>query len=332
MFPVSRSDCQNSAATEDSPPPAWAGKWRVAMRTFSFPASTMSVVFGTALAATVGQAPFQWVLFLASFFGMALLHAGANLLNDVYDFRKGLDRHVNPVSGAVVRGWITPGQALTAGWLLLGLGSALGLYLVGKVGLPILWIGLAGVAIGVLYTWGPFPLKFNALGDLAVFTNFGVLGTLGAWTVQTGRPAWFPAFWAVPMSLLVVGILHANNWRDIRSDTGGGIRTMASLLGDRFSEAYYAFMILGPFALILLLMLLSRVADLGPKMPYAFLITFLASPLALGLLKKARQRHAPRHPLDFAALDGATAKLNLVFSVLCTLALGLDALIRHLAA
>ena len=148
------------------------------------------------------------------------------------------------MSGAVVRGWITSSEALKGSALFLVVGALIGLYVVSRIGAPVLWIGLIGVSIGVLYTWGPIPLKFNALGDLAVFLNFGVLGALGAWTVQTGSLAWTPVIWAVPMSFLVVGILHANNWRDIKADSGGGIKTMASVLGDARSEGYYAFLLL----------------------------------------------------------------------------------------
>ena len=132
------------------------------------------------------------------------------------------------------------------------------------MGKPILWIGITGVAVGGFYTWGPMPLKFNALGDLAVFLNFGVLGSLGAWTVQTGSLSWTPVLWAIPMSIFVVGILHANNWRDIQSDQAGGIQTMASLLGDTASEGYYIFLLLSPFVIILLYLLLSIISGLQP--------------------------------------------------------------------
>jgi 1,4-dihydroxy-2-naphthoate octaprenyltransferase len=308
-------------------PPSWARKWFTATRAFALPASTMSVIFGTVLAVTIGDAPWNLPLFITALAGMAFLHTGANLLNDVYDFKMGIDRQVNPVSGSVVRSWITPREALFAGWAFLITGSMLGLYIVSEVGLPILWIGIGGVAIGVLYTWGPFPLKFNALGDLAVFLNFGVLGSLGAWTVQTGAISWVPAVWSVPMSLLVVGILHANNWRDIQHDTGGGIRTMASLLGDRRSEGYYAFLLFAPFVLILLFISASRVLGIDPKMPFTFIVTLLAFPLARKLMKKGKARNNPNIPQDFLALDGATAQLNLLFGALCVAALGLHALI-----
>jgi 1,4-dihydroxy-2-naphthoate octaprenyltransferase len=311
-------------------PPSFVKTWWVAMRPFALPASTMPVIFGTVLAVTLGGAEFSLPLFLGAFFGMALLHTGANLLNDVYDFKKGLDARVNPVSGAVVRGWVTPRQALVAGWLFLGLGSALGGFLVAMVGLPLLWIGIAGVAVGVFYTWGPFALKFHALGDLAVFVNFGVLGALGAWTVQTGSVSWVPAVWAIPIGLLVIGILHANNWRDIDSDKQGGIHTMASLFGPGGSVVYYSFLLFVPFLFVAGWVALSWTLELSPRMPLTSLMVLLALPLAIGLLKKGLRRKTAENPLDFLALDGATAQLNLVFGLLYTGSWGVDALITWL--
>ena len=321
---MKEANMDNPSKTEQSPPP-WLKKWLIATRPFALPASTMSVIFGTVLGITIGKAPFNLFLFMAALIGMVFLHTGSNLLNDVFDFKKGIDRNVNPVSGAVVRDWITPAQALRAGLLFLLMGSIIGLFIVSRVGKPILWIGITGVAVGGFYTWGPIPLKFNALGDLAVFLNFGVLGSLGAWTVQTGVLSWTPVLWAIPMSLFVVGILHANNWRDIQSDRAGGIQTMASLFGDSGSESYYIFLLLSPFAIILIYLVLSIAHWLKPEMPLTFLITFIAIPKAIKLINKGKRRKNPAMPLDFIALDGETAQLNLFFGILCTVALGLDA-------
>jgi 1,4-dihydroxy-2-naphthoate octaprenyltransferase len=319
-----RSGCQAGVGKQA---PSWLKKWWVALRPFALPASTMPVLFGTVLAITIGGAAFNTILFLAALLGMAILHSGANLLNDVYDFRQGIDKQVNPVSGAVVRGWISPREALTAGWLLISVGLMLGLYIFLRKGMPILYIGTVGIAIGVFYTWGPFPLKFHALGDVAVFFNFGILGALGAWAVQTGNLSWVPAVWAIPMSLLVVGILHSNNWRDIKNDTFGGIRTVASVLGDHRSEGYYIFLLIGPYVIISALIIISRFTDIMPKMPFTFLLTFFTLPMALKLVLKGKQRHRAKKPHDFMALDGVTAQLNLMFGILCTLALGLDAIL-----
>ncbi len=313
--------------TNNQDRPSGIKKWWVAIRPFALPASVMPVFFGSVLAITIGGATPDWLLFIAAMVAMAILHTGSNLLNDVYDFEKGIDQHVNPVSGAVVRGWITAREARFAGILCLFCGSVLGLLIATQVGYIIIFIGIVGVTIGVVYTWGPLPLKFNALGDLAVFLNFGILGSLGAWTVQTGLPSWTPVIWAIPMSLLVVGILHANNWRDISTDDASGIRTIASVLGDRLSEGYYSFLIIGPFVVISTLILITRLTGFMQQMPYTFLITFLAIPTAFKLTKKGKHRFISDQPMNFMALDGATAQLNLLFGALCVIALGIDKLI-----
>ena len=156
-----------------------------------------------------------------------------------------------------------------------------------------------------------------------MFLDFGILGALGAWTVQTGSTAWLPIVWAVPMSMLVVGILHANNWRDIGGDTGKHIRTMASMLGDRGSLIYYGLLVFGPFALVAAYIVLG-------VMPRSFLITGLALPMAVTRWRRALNRAAPKQPHDFVALDGATAQLNLAFGLLCTVSLILHAIARRL--
>lgn len=312
----------------DAPPtPPPLEKWLVAIRPFALPASSMPVLFGSVLAATCGGASFNIPLFLLSLVAMVALHSGANMLNDVNDFRRGLDTVPTPVSGAIVRGWLSDRQVLTGAVVLLTAGALIGLLLVAWRGLPILWMGLAGVVIGVLYTATPAALKYHALGDLAVFLDFGLLGALGAWTVQTRQPSWLPVVWAVPMSLLVVAILHANNWRDISTDTGRRVSTVASLLGDRGSLAYYGVLIFAPFAIVTVFVALRFVAP-GARfgMPAAFLVTWVALPMALSRWRRARARAAPARPLDFVALDGATAQLDLAFGLLCTLALVIHAL------
>jgi 1,4-dihydroxy-2-naphthoate octaprenyltransferase len=308
------------------PKPNWFQTWLTAVRPFSFPASTMPVIFGSVAAAVFTPAPFKWGGALLALFGMVALHAAANLWSDVNDYRRGLDRVPTPVSGALVRGWITVRQTFVAAWVFLLLGGACGALLAFQVGLPLWILGGVGVLIGVGYTARPLQLKYHALGDLAVFLDFGILGALGAWVVQTGQFDWRPVLWAVPFSLLVIGILHANNWRDIVNDGHCAIRTVANLLGDRGSLIYYGLLVFAPFVIILALIALRLVAPaawLG--LPWTFLVTLLAVPSALRCWRKALRRRQPAQPLDFVALDGATAQLNLQFGLLCTVALLLHA-------
>lgn len=293
--------------------------WWIASRPFSFPASVMPIVFGTVLAVSVAGARFQPGLALLSLLAMLILHAASNILNDVFDYRRGLDREVFPVSGAVVRKLLTPEQALRGALILFAVGSLLGILVAFLSTWHILWIGLLGLVVGVGYSPGRLGLKYSALGDFAVLLNFGLLGALGAWTVQTGFPSWLPVIWALPMGLLVIGILHANNWRDIAGDKASGFHSVASLLGDRASLAYYGFLLFCPFILVLLFVFRAGVPESWPGMPVFSLLCFVALPYAVKLFKKGLKRHAPEHPEDFVGLDGATAGLNILFGALLTL-------------
>ncbi|MCK7499783.1 MAG: prenyltransferase [Comamonadaceae bacterium] len=216
----------------------------------------MPVVFGTALAVVVGGARFSPLRFLWALATMMVLHGAANMLSDVFDFRRGLDRDVTPVSGAIVRGWLTDARVLRGAIALFALGAASGLLIAAVTGPALFAVGGIGVAVGVCYTL----LKARALGDLAVFLDFGLLGGAGAWIVQTGRFSWLPVLWTVPMALLVIAILHANNWRDIRSDGERRVNTVAGLLGDRGSLAYYGGLVFAPFVIDLALVAIPRLA------------------------------------------------------------------------
>ena len=306
--------------------PSALKKWLVASRPWALPASTMPVVFGTALAVVIGGARFAPLRFLWALVTMMALHGAANMLSDVFDYRRGLDRDVTPVSGAIVRGWLTDREVARGAVFLFVLGAVSGLLLARTAGRSLLIVGGIGLAVGVFYT----ALKAHALGDLAVLLDFGLLGAAGAWIVQTGAFSWLPVLWTVPMALLVSAILHANNWRDIASDRPRRVTTVAGLLGDRGSLVYYGCLIFGPFVIDAALVAVPRATGGSFRpMPLTFLLVALALPSALRLWGRATRRAAPRRPLDFVILDGATASHNLVFGLLSTAAVILEGFLRR---
>ena len=111
------------------------------------------------------------------------------------------------------------------------------------------------------------------------------------------------------MSMLVIGILHANNWRDIVTDGERRVKTMASIFGDRGSLIYYGFLLFGSIGIVLIVYMIGlRLAGASrssscpgpsPRPPRPF----HASSCGAG---QAPPR--PRQPLDFVILDGATAQ------------------------
>ncbi len=311
----------------ESNPPGRIKKWIVSGRPWALPASTMPVVFGTSLAVVIHGAPFNFFRFFLALAAMIILHTAANMLSDVFDFQRGLDRDITPVSGAIVRGWLSAEQVRTGSAVLFVLGCVIGLYLVYLSGTILLIVGAVGVAIGLCYT----GLKYHALGDFAVFLNFGILGSLGAWVVQTKSFSWIPIIWTIPMAMLVSAILHANNWRDSLSDQEKRVTTIASLFGDTGSLWYYGFLIFGSTLMIFLLILGPRLlSGRMMAMPLTFLLVVLGLPRALVFWGRARRRRNPRQPMDFIVLDGATAQYNLTFGLICTTALWLSFILDRL--
>jgi len=311
-------------AAKPTPTPSALKKWIIAARPWAFPASTMPVVFGTALAVVMDAALFSPLMFLWAIATMVILHSAANMLSDVFDFRHGLDREVTPASGAVVRGWLSDRHVFRGAVGLFALGGVSGLLIARLAGSSLFIVGGVGLAVGICYT----VLKGRALGDFAVFLDFGLLGAAGAWIVQTGSFSWLPVLWTVPMALLVIAILHANNWRDAVSDGERRIRTVAGILGDRGSLVYYGGLVFAPFLIDLALIVVPRLIPgrLRP-MPWTFLLVLLALPSALRLWGRAVRRAVPRRPMDFVILDGATAGHNLVFGLLSAAAVILEGIV-----
>ncbi len=168
----------------------------------------------------------------------------------------------------------------------------------------------------IAYSCTAVRLKYRGFGDFSVFSVFGILGSLGAWTLQTETPSWIPVAWGIPAGLLIIGILHANNWRDIEGDTAHSSRSIASILGDRGSLIYYGVLLFLPFALVACYVFIPRVAGRWTAMPAGCLLVFLALPFALKLFRQGLLRRTPALPADFVGLDGETGKLNLVFGLL----------------
>jgi 5,10-methylenetetrahydromethanopterin reductase len=94
--------------------------WGEIVRPFSFTASVTPVAVGGALAAVDGA--FTWPLFLVALIGSVLLHLGTNVINEIYDVRKGIDTITSPrASHALLKGRIDEREA----FMLVGASFAL---------------------------------------------------------------------------------------------------------------------------------------------------------------------------------------------------------------
>ncbi|MBC8104908.1 MAG: prenyltransferase [Cytophagales bacterium] len=268
-----------------------AAYWQ-ATRAYSFPASIVSVLLGTALAARGyfgAPAQFEGLLLALTLVGALLAQAGGNVLNDYYDFVRGVDSRPDHGSGVLPQGLLTAPQMRRFGTLLLAGAGVCGIALLFLARTENLFavvvpLALLGLACAVLYT--PV-LKRYALGDLVIMIAFGLGLTVGTYGVQTPLATTgqlgLIALAALPVTLLVDAILHANNMRDTQTDGASGVRTLASLLGPQGSAALQAVLLFGPVILVLVLALLRI-------LPWTSLAVLLAVPV---LIKAYRTGDVP---------------------------------------
>ncbi|HBB67108.1 MAG: 1,4-dihydroxy-2-naphthoate octaprenyltransferase [Elusimicrobia bacterium GWA2_56_46] len=268
----------------------------VILRAYSWPASAVPVVLGTVIAYNAGA--FSPAALALTLLAALAVHSGANLANTYFDFRNGIDRPDFSDDRALVDGLITPPAALKLSLALFGAAAAIGVYFAFSLRLPLLLgLGAAGFLLAWFYTAGKISYKYKALGDFGVFLAFGPLIVAGTALIQTGR--FLPeALWAsAPVGLLIAAILHANNMRDLDSDLGSGIKTLAGTLGRKKSKNFYRALLYAPYAFALF----------GGLWPAVFTAVSLPSALKLDAMC-ARE--------NFPPLVGETAKFVAVFGLL----------------
>ena len=279
--------------------------WLMAARIRTLPAAIAPVLVGTSLAGAAGI--FRVGPFIAALLGSILIQIGTNLANDYSDARRGADSddRLGPVR-VTAGGLVPPRQVLVATYVTFGLAMVCGVYLVFAAGIELLFVGVASIAAGVLYTGGPKPYGYEGLGEIFVFVFFGIAAVSGSAFAQL--EAWpTDAFvLAVPVGLLAAAILVVNNVRDMDTDKRAGKRTSAVRLGRERARTLYGLMLYVPYLVAPLPWLLG---DLSPWL----LLPWLTLPLAVRLARTVRT-HADGPTLNEALAQ--TGMLQLAFCVL----------------
>ena len=204
--------------------------WLRLTRPHTLTASFVPVAIGTAFALPYGQSRFS--LFLAMLLVSMLLQAATNMYNEYYDYRRGLDNAQSVgISGTIVREGVAPHTVLTLAQLTVAAAFLLGLYLCQQASWWLLPVGLAGAAVGYLYSGGPYPLSATPFGEIFSGATMGLVIIAVAFFIQTGYVSSQAVLVSVPTSVLIGAILLSNNIRDLDGDKLHGRRTLAILIG-----------------------------------------------------------------------------------------------------
>jgi 1,4-dihydroxy-2-naphthoate octaprenyltransferase len=243
------------------------------------------------------------------------IQVGANLANDYFDGRRGVDTaaRVGPLR-LTASGLVRPSAVLGAALACLAVAAAVGVWLALASGL--LWLLLAGgiaLAAALLYTGGPRPYAATGVvADLAVFAFFGLMATVGTAAVQ-GHGVTARAWWAAAaIGFLAVAVLVANNLRDLATDRDAGRHTLVVRLGDVRARIFYG-------ALLVSGVLTPALGVVFGQLPLLALVSLLAAPALLSPLSITADRALEGRAL--VPLLPLTARLHLALGGLLAAAL-----------
>ncbi|MCA9852138.1 MAG: 1,4-dihydroxy-2-naphthoate polyprenyltransferase [Dehalococcoidia bacterium] len=282
--------------------------WRLAARVPTLSASVAPVAVGTGVA--IRYDSFELLPALAALFAALCLQVGANLANDVFDFRKGADtvERLGPPR-AVQMGMLSEREVVAGMWLVFAMAAVAGIYLAYAGGWPIIIAGLACIGGAIVYTGGPWPIGYHGLGDLFTFVFFGFVAVPGTVFVQAEAIPDFAWVAAIPVGATVTSILVVNNLRDIATDRRAGKRTLGVAMGDLWTRRWYGFLVGTAFVVAL------AAWPLGPLGWPVLLVLGALLPLA----KAARPVVDGTTGRALNASLKATANFNLVFGLLFAL-------------
>jgi 1,4-dihydroxy-2-naphthoate octaprenyltransferase len=171
--------------------------------------------------------------FLAFSLGLVIcLQVSVNLFNDAIDAEKGADENRIGDKRMASSGAISSSKLKKVATVVLFIGSLCGLPFI-SLHPAYLLLGIVAIYMCYGYTGGPYPLAYNALGEVFVFLFFGLVATLGPFYALTETIPFQMIRLACILGLGSVMVIAMNNLRDVQTDRLVGKNTLAVKMGDR---------------------------------------------------------------------------------------------------
>jgi 1,4-dihydroxy-2-naphthoate polyprenyltransferase len=269
-------------------------KWLVATRAAVLIITFISAAIAGILALRAGK--FDLTLWLLLTVGLLMAHATNNLLNDLTDHIKGVDKDnyfraqygPQPLEHGLLDMRQVLLYAAVTGLIAMLAGGYL-VYLRGTLGLILLGLGAFFV---LFYTW---PLKYIGLGEPAVLVVWGPLMIGGGYFVITGDWDWNVVIASLPYALGATTVIFGKHIDKFAADKAKGIHTLPVLLGER-NARYTA---IGMMALqYILTIYLVAIGYFTPAL-LLVLLALTAIPLVFGIYSKPKPEQRPdEYPAD----------------------------------
>ena len=268
-------------------------------------AAIAPVFIATALAGS----EFNWFRAALALKVAVWLQIGVNYANDYSDGVKGTDDNRIGPTRLVASGLASAKAVKSAAFISFGIASVAGVWLSLLTSPLLILIGILAIAAAWGYTGGKNPYGYSGLGEVSVFTFFGLVATIGTYYVQTEKITVLSFIAAIPMGALACAILSINNIRDRAQDELVGKRTFAVRVGD--TNARRAFVSL---------LILAHAAAIATLIPMAIL-TLLVAPMTYSISKLVLSGVSGK---GLIPVLGRTGKLQLVFAIVFAISLAIQ--------
>ena len=186
-----------------------------------------------------------------TYVGIIFLHASVDLLNDYWDYKRGIDIATKRTkfsggTGVLPENLLAPRTVYIAGLVFLILGASLGAY----------FILVRGVAIAIILGFAVIAIYFystrivNAgLGELFVAIK-GAMIVLGSLYVQNAVLEPAAIYGGAIVGILSSTVLFINSFPDYEADKSKGRRTLVIILGRKTASTIFPMFMIAAYALI----------------------------------------------------------------------------------
>lgn len=261
-------------------------------RAQALPVMLPPVLIGTALAWDQRQVFNIW-FFLLAFVGALAAHLGANVINDVFDFRSGADQKAATLdtgdekqtipTGSVnlLTGKLTLRQYEVLAGALFGVALACGLVL--TIWRPwTLAFAVGGFLLAFFYVAPPVRLAYvgRGAGEIDIVLAFGVLPLVGAFYVQAGTVTWQAVAVSVAVGLYTMNVLYFHHFLHWRADRAVGKMSPVAALGEERAR------VVG-YALLALVGVVILIDSLTGALPWYAAFAALTVLLPINALRQA---------------------------------------------
>ena len=238
--------------------------WMVIMRLPFLSATIVPILLGATVASRYVSV--DWFYFALTMLGGSLLHIGTNTSNDYFDHTSGTDEanynYMVPFSGgsrSIQMGLISAKGMLYLSIITFALSGLIGIPLIIKAGINILYLGFIGFLSGFFYTAPPFRFASRkGIGELLIGLNFGPLMVVGSFLVQTSGDlthVFEAALAGIPIGLLVAAIVYVNQFPDHDGDKATGKNNLVVVFGPEKARIGYVLLVVGAFVSIIVMAL-----------------------------------------------------------------------------